>query len=616
MKTMPTDDMAKQLIEAKEAYYTGSPIMSDAAFDEMEEKLRDINPKHSYFKVVGSPITNSKTKFKHVIPMLSAGKTKTAEEVREWAKKMGIGPKDLLLAEPKIDGLSGTCIYENGKLTTVATRGDGEIGQDITHVTAYIKIPKTIDIAKGRIEVRGEFYLPKKNSITKERLRNTAVGLINRKDDGIEDLKHVRFVAYQVHGSQMDSEGYKMSWLDNNGFEVIKCKLLSVDEVEAYNKNYLDHLREAWPYETDGQIYVVNDNTRWAAIDAKREVEHHHHYMIALKPPAEGKQTVLLGIEWNVSRQGKVVPVGLFKPVTLGDAKVQRATLNNFENVEKLGLFEGDDIFIEKANDVIPFFKENLSARQKGHPSGYDKSLVPTKCPSCKDPLHRSGVHLICANPDCAEQNILKIVHWVKQCKMEFFGESSVRALFAAGKIKNIHSLYSLKESDLQGLDSFGDSRIKNTLKQIAETKEMTINEFIDRLGIESVGERAVTNMGIKSVPEMWAFKNPNDMSVGRHFTGYIRENKDFVKEVLEEVTIIAPKVKAKGAKSIAMTGKGPDGRDALAKKIEANGDVFSEHVGKDTDILLCEDTKGSSSKLAKAAKMGVKLMTYAEYFK
>lgn len=615
MKTMTADDIYGKLLEAKDAYYAGDPIMSDAAFDDLEERLRSLDPKHKYFKVVGA-VTNSKTKFKHVIPMLSAGKAKTSDEVKDWARKMVIGPKVDLIAEPKIDGCSGTCIYEDGKLTTVATRGDGEVGQDITHVTAHIKLPKTIDITKGRIEVRGEFYLPKKNPIAKERLRNAAVGLINRKEDGIEEQKHVHFVAYQVWGSKMDAEGIKLNWIKKQGFEVIEYEVLTINDVEQHNNLYLKKLRNDWPYETDGQIYVVNDNTLWDAIDAKYDVDHHHHYMIALKPPAEGKQTRLKDIEWNVSRQGKIIPVGIFDPVILGDAKVQRATLNNFENVKNLGLFEGDDIFIEKANDVIPFFKENLSAKQKGHPSGYDKALVPTKCPSCKDPLHHSGVHLICANPDCEEQNILKVVHWVKACKMEFFGESSVRALFAAGKIRNIHSLYSLKESDLQGLDSFGDSRIKNTLKQIADTREMTINEFIDRLGIESVGERAVTNMGIKSVADMWAFKNPNDMSVGRHLLGYLKENKDFVKELMEEVTIIAPKVKAKGAKSVAMTGRGPDTRDNLAKKIEANGDVFSDHVGKDTDILLCEDVKGSSSKLAKAAKLGVKLMSYEEYFK
>jgi len=608
------DTISAKLLKAKKAYYDGKAIMSDADFDALEEELRQIDPKHSYFSVVGTP-TNSKAKFKHVIPMLSAGKAKTFDEVEAWAKKMGI-TKEIFVAEPKIDGMSATCIYENGKLVTVATRGDGSVGQDVTHIASYMALPASISL-KGRIEVRGELYLPKVNPIAKEKIRQAAVGLVNRKDSDLHELKHLHFVAYQVWGSSMSKENHKLAWLKENKFEVIDYKTFKLEAIEAGFQFYLDNLRQEWNYETDGQIFVVNDNSKWDEIDAKYEVEHHHHYMLAWKPPSEGKETELLDIEWNVSRNGKIIPVGIFKPIVLGGAKIQRATLNNFENVEKLALHKGDTIFVERANDVIPYFKENLT---KHKPKDFQGDLVPHQCPSCKGKTAIEGVHLVCNNKHCPEQQVLKVIYWVQKCKMDQFGDSSVRALFDAKKVSNVRDLYSLKASDLKGLDGFGDSRIKNTLEQIDATREMGIGQFIKRLGVEGVGERAAENMEIKTEADFWAFNSKNitskTNSVGTDFIEFRDENKSFVKELLDAVVITVPKVARKGALIIAMTGSGPESRDKLVKKIEAKGDTFSDHVGKETNVLLCEDPSGDSSKLKKAAKLGVKLLKYEDYFK
>lgn len=358
-KTLTAKDLVKMLMDAKEAYYAGDPIMTDEVFDSVEDDLRKVDPDNSYFDIVGAP-TNAKQKFKHQIHMLSAGKSKTPEEVEAWAKKMDVS-NEFLIMEPKIDGMSGTIIYEDGKLQTIASRGDGEIGQDITHIAAYMKLPKTIDIKKGRVEVRGEFYLPKKNPVTKVKLRNNAVGLINRKDHGLDDLKHVHFIAYQVIGSTMNLESYKMSWLENNGFEVIGYSLCKADEVSKSYSHYLKSLRDKWQYETDGLIFVVNDNSKWGAINKKYEVSHHNHYMIALKPPAEAKETELLNVEWSVSRQGKLIPVAIFKTVDLGGASTSRASLTCYENVIRMKLEKGDKIKVSRANDVIPYVDANIS---------------------------------------------------------------------------------------------------------------------------------------------------------------------------------------------------------------------------------------------------------------
>lgn len=601
-------NIVKQLLAAKKAYYIGKPLMSDDAFDTLEDELRDLDPDNAYFQIVGAEEGNSKTKVKHEIHMLSAGKGKTPEDIYDWAEKMGISKDENLLTQPKIDGLSGNCVYENGKLVLVATRGDGKIGQDISHVAKYVDIPKSIKV-KGRVEVRGEFYLPKNNPVTKIKLRNNAVGLINRKDHGLEDLKHVKFVAYQVYGIDYISENEKIDWLKTSGFNIVWKKPIYIEDVASLYDEYLKTLRNKWEYETDGLIIVVDDNRKWNAIDAKREVEHHHHYMIALKPPSEGKETILKGIEWNVSRQGKLIPVALLEPIELGGATVQRCTLNNYENVYNLKLHKGDKVVIERANDVIPFFKANLTEHKVFSPS-----ICADHCTSCGAKTKIEGIHLVCNNPDCIEQAILKVVHWVKACEMEFFSESSVRALFAAKKIKNIGDLYKLTEKDMRGLDSFGSSRIANALKQIEDTKEMNIGQFVDRLGIDLVGEKACKKMGIKTEADLWAFSDKTFV-IGQNLIEYLNDNKAFVKYLLSQVKITEIKEVSKGAKRVCMTGAGPKKRDELIADIAAKGDCFVDHVNKETDVLLCEDKNSGTSKLAKAAKMGVKIMNYDEYF-
>lgn len=241
--------------------------------------------------------------------------------------------------------------------------------------------------------------------------------------------------------------------------------------------------------------------------------------------------------------------------------------------------------------------------------------LIPTHCPSCEKPVKIKDIHLVCDNPNCNEQAILKIVHWVVNRGMENLAESSIRALYDAGKIKTIVDLYGLKEKDLRGLAGFGDSRIKNLLAEIERTKEMTIGQFCDSISIDLVGEKAMKKMGITTIEELWAF-NDKTYVIGQNLIEYLKNNKAFVKDLLKVVVITQVKEAAKGSKRICMTGAGPKGRKELIADIEAKGDTFVDSVNKETDILLCEDINGSSSKLAKASKLGVKLVAYGEYFK
>ena len=354
-----------QLMLAKTAYYAGNPIMSDEDFDKTEDALRNLDPNNAYFKVVGAK-GNSKTKFQHKVPMLSAGKAKTVPEVMAWVKKIGYTGE--FIVEPKIDGLSATIGYKDGKLSFVATRGDGSVGQDISHIAPFLAtIPKTIK-EKGEIEVRGELFIPKTTQLPTayagSPLRNLAVGFINRKGDkhSLADLKYVEFVSYQCIGKSFVTESEKLGWLKTQGFNVVVDQHFKTEaQLDEIRNVYLGTLRNEWPYETDGLVIVVDSIPEHDRIDSLYEVSHHHFYNIALKPPSVGQETELLGIEWNTSRQGKLIPVAILKPVVISGRTVQRASLTCYENVIRMKFEKGDKILLEVANDVIPYIVENLS---------------------------------------------------------------------------------------------------------------------------------------------------------------------------------------------------------------------------------------------------------------
>ena len=246
-----------------------------------------------------------------------------------------------------------------------------------------------------------------------------------------------------------------------------------------------------------------------------------------------------------------------------------------------------------------------------------EKPLIPTHCPSCNGKLKVEGIHLVCRNADCDEQNILLILHWVTNSGIEQFAESSVRALYSAGVVKSVKDLYKLTPKSFAKVEGFGSRKIENALSEIERTREMTLPSFIDKLSIDLVGEKAVAKLGIKTVAEFLNFNNA-EFVVGQNIMEFVKNNKKYINDLLEAVVIKEPVVVAvkAGAKKIAMTGSGPDKRDNLIDKISAKGDVFHDGIHKDTDILLCEDKDSGSSKLVKAQKLGIKILNYGEYFK
>lgn len=239
--------IVEKLMEAKDAYYNGNPIMSDQDFDNLEDQLIVLDPENFYFSVVGASI-KGKAKVRHEIPMLSCNKVKDLESLYDWLKKIG-AENEKLVVEPKIDGLSCSITYVDGKLTRIATRGDGHIGQDITHIAKHAKdigIPSVTSIRRlgsdNKMEVRGELYLPKNTKFPNPEnkpLRSLANGLVNRKDSGLEDVKYIRFVSYQLLGTTEELEHNKLLLLEPIGFDVIEASVAKKEKLSEYFERYL-----------------------------------------------------------------------------------------------------------------------------------------------------------------------------------------------------------------------------------------------------------------------------------------------------------------------------------------------------------------------------------------
>jgi len=604
---MQKNKLVEKLIEAKRQYYTGHSSMSDFEFDMLEDELRKIDPNNKYFSIVGVNIKGSNN-IKHNHPLLSCAKGKRPEEAFKWLEK--IGYSGLLIAMPKVDGLTGCVTYVDGKFSHMSTRGDGQIGQDISHLASYLGLPQEISY-NGTIDVVGEIHLPKNTKLETngKPLRNIAAGLVNRKELS-DDLKHLRFVAYNMYGQ--DNLYYfeeRLDRLDMFGFETVERVSLKTSDINWFYEQYEKTLREKWLYETDGIVLQIDELNRLDDIDSLYEVDHHHHYNYALKPSAESALTTLTGITWDVSKFGYVIPVANYEPIELGDKTLQNATLNNYENVQKLDLHVGDTVEIENANEILPFFKAKIE-------SGKGESLLIENCPCCGSRLVRNGVHMQCKRHDsCKDQIVKRINDYCVKCEMDGVALSTIETLYENEFINSTQDLYSLehRKEYLLTVDGFGEKKIDNLLKQIEKSKTQTVVQFISRLGIESVGERAVENLNIDTMEKFWNFNDTKYVN-GQSIIEFRNEFENDIRNLLKYITIV--ETEKKNGKLVCMTGKGPKGRKELIIDIESKGFMFSESINKELEYLICEDVNGSSSKLDKAKKLGIKLISYEEFFK
>jgi DNA ligase (NAD+) len=437
---------------------------------------------------------------------------------------------------------------------------------------------------------------------------------VNRKENR-EDLRYVRFVSYQTaRWNPSASEAGIIHWLKQQGFHTVEYhEARSRADIESFYNDYLQGYRDQWLYETDGLILTVDDNSLHSEIDSRWVVDHHHHYALAIKPPSASKKTRLKAVDWQVSRQGALIPVALFEPIELGGATLARASLHNRAFVESMALQLGDELLIERANDVIPYVKENLSSSMREGES-FMSNLAPSHCPVCGSAVVEEGVHLKCSNLECPERKIQTVLYWVKESGMDQVAEATIRLLFDKKIIANVSDMYKIEASDLEGLDGFGDKKIYNFLTQLEKVRTMEAPALISKLGIPLVQMKALKKLGINSMEAFMAFEDETFV-IGRNILAWKKnpDNMRFLQDLLSVVNVQDSKdIQTLG--QICMTGKGPMGRKEIQKIIEDKGYEFSSSVTGSTTILLCENPDGGSSKLQKARKMGIQLVSYEDF--
>jgi len=631
---MKPEEIVQILRNARDAYYNhGNSPLSDEEFDRLESELKSLEPRHPYFSAIGSETDAEEEKTTHVYPMLSANKVKNAVQLEDWMRRLSLPEGTSFILEPKIDGISASLLYREGKLRHIATRGDGIRGKNITYIRQYLNfLPPEIptgDISGLRdVEIRGELFLPRnfqqeeesfsgnEDTANLRSLRNMAAGLIGRKDKR-SGVSAVRFLAYQIQPvGVLPSESRKLEFLKNAGFPVIPYIIATAfSEMELYFNHYMNSLREEWEFETDGLIVSVGDNSLFEEINSRWVVDHHNHYAVAIKPPPSSRISTLHQILWQVSRLGNVIPVAVFDPVVIGGATIRRATLNNLANVKALKLAGNDRLKIERANDVIPYVAENLSHTEDNPGKKYDPDLIPSQCPSCASVLEEKETHLFCSNPECPEKIIQKIFFWAQKSQMDNIAEATIRSLYDRIGVRSIRDLYRLSREDILALEGFQEKKADNFIRQMQKSRKMDFQDFIASLGIPGVQRKSLQKLGILSPSDFISFQDDSYV-IGKNILEWrsIPANAELFAELVD-IMEFPQNVSTTEKPGVVFTGEGPMPRKELEKKAREMGFEPSGSVTKKTAVVVTSDPQSSSSKMKKAREWEIPVKTYPEFF-
>jgi len=615
MSRKEIDEIVATLISAREAYYNGSPFMTDPDFDELESKLQLTDPDNEYFDQVGyvlnEPVENT---VQFNTPMLSIRKLKNNIPVETWYKSCRIDHKTTLVGEPKVDGISGSLKYIDGKLVYGSTRGNGKTGVIIDFVGKIDNesIPNNISTT-GEVEVRGEFYIPKYigDIFYKDKpLRNNCSGILKSG----ENTHHVRFIAYKLfeydnpHNTEME-DLIRLSYL---GFKTIQYSQINKPEdIRDTINNYIISLRDLFEYETDGYVFMVNEKVLQDRINNSKIVRSFNHHIIAIKPPTKVVKSPLLDIELNVSKSGRIIPVAIYEPVIIDNVEFERATLNNYEYLKSFGdLYVGNTVYITRANDVIPQIVKMDNDGNISLPIQINKD----RCPSCGKLATLVGKHLVCRNPNCQGKIISQIYNWVEKRNMKNIGIKFLELAYKKGIIKNILDLYDPNlESKISKLERFipGGGKVNKIIKAISKSKEDIQDiDILEAIGIPGIGRVVLENLHLTSINTLPAdlMKSNQDLATYKYISEWLTIPGNFImlknlKKILGSKSF---SLKDNG-KYVAITGSFQMKRSEIEKMLKSKGYKILNNVTRDTTYLIVGDTGDSeSTKLKKASDLGI----------
>ena len=655
------EQLREQLREHAHAYYVlDAPSIPDAEYDRLFNKLQQLESEYpdlitpdSPTQRVGAAPLESFTQVKHRLPMLSLANVFSEEELVAFDKRVHDRLKsDSIIeyaAEPKLDGLAVSVLYQDGQLVQAATRGDGMTGEDVTHNVKTIQslpLRLTGKNYPALLEVRGEVYMPRKgfaalNAKARKQgektfvnPRNAAAGSLRQLDPRIAAQRPLSIYCYSVgiheNGQLPDTHSEMLKQLALWGLPVCaESKLL--DGVAACLDYYRDiqKKRDKLPYDIDGVVYKVNS---FALQEVLGFVARAPRWAVAHKFPAQEELTTILAVEFQVGRTGALTPVARLEPVFVGGVTVSNATLHNMDEVERKDIRIGDRVVVRRAGDVIPEVVSTVIAER----SGSEKRIrLPKKCPVCQSAVERiegEAAARCTGGLYCKAQRSEAIKHFASRKAMDIdgLGEKLVEQLVEADMINTVADIYSLQLDDLAALERMGTKSADNLLIAIDKSKKPTLARFIYALGIREVGEATALNLAehfsdldalaAATLDELQEVQDVGPI-VAQHLVSFFAQKHN--REVIAALALVGvvPQVvkQAQGEKSVALAGRtfvitgtlSSMSRDEAKNILQQAGAKVTGSVSAKTDYLLAGENAGS--KLAKADKLGVKIISEAE---
>lgn len=647
--------LKKQINYHNNLYYNlDAPVLSDTQYDELYRRLKDLEDAYPQFRTKNSPTQRvggkaNKTfsQVTHAVPMMSLDNSYNADDIRAWhertAKILQTHSFEMVL-EAKIDGVSCSLTYENGRLVQAASRGDGKVGEDITANVRTIKsIPHVLagNAPQGRLEIRGEVYLDKKdldalNKIQQEKnenifanTRNAAAGFLRHKNTELVAQRPLKFFAHSFGTGNVPADTFSAfialckSW----GFSVgpVRTQTTHIEDIISFYNQFQD-ARHQLPFDVDGLVVKVNSFQAQQILGSTAKSP---RWAIAFKYPAPQATTTLKNVVFSVGRSGIITPVAELEPVTIGGVTISNATLHNFDEINRLNVRVGDSVIVERAGEVIPKIVKVVEQK------GTQQILPPSLCPVCGGHVYKEAdeVGYYCVNPSCPAQLRARLLHFASRNAMDIdgLGDMIMDQLLARGFVTCFADIYALTFFHVLNLENFKDKKAQNLLDAIEESKHKPLSKLLFALGIGFVGEKTAeiladrfrTLDALKSagLEELQSVREIGE-TVSQSVYDFFRDPQ--VCEQLERLrqaglNFTQPKKEFAGnvlaGKTIVFTGELQTLKRTQAEQLAKQyGGYASGSVSKKTSLVVAGENAGT--KLQKARELNIPVITEDEFLK
>ncbi len=631
---------------SKKYYVDDDPQISDFEYDKalrelenLEEKFPSVMTPDSPTQRVGGMADNRFEEVVHAVPMESLQDAFSFDELRNFESR--IDGDVSYVVEPKIDGLSVSLEYRDGVFVRGSTRGDGQVGEDVTANLRTIKtIPLKLEESIPFLEVRGEVYMPREvfiSLVNKQEIngekpfknpRNAAAGSLRQKSSKIAAERNLSIFVFniqQIEGKELESHKESLDYLRTLGFRTVPFYNVYDNFDDVLNEiERIGSERGDLPFDIDGAVIKVNDFDKRKALGSTSKFP---KWAVAYKYPPEEKETKLIDIEINVGRTGVLTPVAVLDPVLLAGSTVGRATMHNEDFIREKGISIGDTVIVRKAGDIIP---EIVSVARKGENTTLFE--MPKICPSCSSPVSREEdeAAIRCSNPQCPAQLLRNIIHFCSRDAMDIegLGESVSEVLVNEGFVRNAADIYYMKEEELLSLERFAEKSAKNLIDAIEKSKENDLSKLLFAFGIRHIGAKAAKLLSVnfgtlekimyatkEEILLIDGFGETMAESVVEFFA--LEPTRKMVEELKNAGVNMTSLTEVKDNRfqgmTFVLTGTLPTMSRAEASEIieDFSGKTSSSVSKKTTYVLAGED---AGSKLTKAQTLGVTIISEEDF--